>query len=153
VLRLGLIGVLLLTVLVVLIGASQSSAQPKVEHSCGLTDREFLQIASLQVETVSSFGDDYRHGNAKAKEVIAAAREAARAVHETAPFDTSLQTAKHYLPVMFLQYADAVRMQAAGRDAGPAMFRSYSIAARVHFVLTAAQPVLKAAGCDVTGLL
>jgi hypothetical protein len=153
VLRLGVITVLLLTVLTVLIGASQSSAQPKVEHSCGLTDREFLQIASFQVETVGTYGDDYRHGNARAKEVIAAAREAARAVHETAPFDTSLQTAKHYLPVMFLQYADAVEMQDAGKDAGPAMFRSYSIAARVHFVLTGAQAVLKAAGCDVTGLL
>ena len=152
-LRLGLIAVLLLTVLTVLIGASQSSAQPKVEHSCGLTDREFLQIASMQVETVTTYGDDYRHGDAKAKEVIAAAREAARAVHETAPFDTSLQTAKHYLPVMFLQYADAVRMQDAGRDAGPSMFRSYSIAGRVHIVLSEAAAVLKADGCDVSGLL
>jgi hypothetical protein len=54
---------------------------------------------------------------------------------------------------MFLKYADAVRMQDAGRDAGSSMFRSYSIAGRVHVVLMEAQAVLKAAGCDVSGLL
>jgi hypothetical protein len=153
VLRLGVIAVLLLTVLIVLVGAGRSSARPIVEHSCGLTDREFLQITSFQVETVGVSGDEYLHGTTKAKELIEVAREAARAVRETAPFDTSLQTARRYLPAMFLQYAEAVRMREAGKDSAPAMYRAYSIGARAKDVLREARPQLTAAGCDVSPLL
>jgi hypothetical protein len=153
VLRLGLIALLLLTVFTVLLGASRSSAHATVQHSCGLTDREFLQIAALQVETVGMYGDDYLRGDAKAKELIAVTREAARAVDETAPFDTSLQTARRYLPLMFLQYADAVRKRDAGKDSSPDMYLAYSIGARVKEVLHEAKPALTAAGCDVSDLL
>ena len=152
-LRLGLIALLLLTVFTVLLGASRSSAHATVQHSCGLTDREFLQIAALQVETVGMYGDDYLRGDAKAKELIAVTREAARAVDETAPFDTSLQTARRYLPLMFLQYADAVRKRDAGKDSSPDMYLAYSIGARVKEVLHEAKPALTAAGCDVSDLL
>jgi len=124
-----------------------------VQHSCGLTDREFLQIAALQVETVGMYGDDYLRGDAKAKELIAVTREAARAVRETAPFDTSLQTARRYLPLMFLQYADAVRKRDAGKDSSADMYLAYSIGARVKEVLHEAKPALTAAGCDVSDLL
>jgi hypothetical protein len=153
VLRLGVIALLLLTVFTVLLGASRSSAHATVQHSCGLTDREFLQIAALQVETVGMYGDDYLRGDAKAKELIAVTREAARAVDETAPFDTSLQTARRYLPLMFLQYADAVRKRDAGKDSAPDMYLAYSIGARVKEVLHEAKPALTAAGCDVSDLL
>jgi hypothetical protein len=153
VLRLGVIALLLLTVFTVLLGASRSSAHATVQHSCGLTDREFLQIAALQVETVGMYGDDYLRGDAKAKELIAVTREAARAVDETAPFDTSLQTARRYLPLMFLQYADAVRKRDAGKDSSPDMYLAYSIGARVKEVLHEAKPALTAAGCDVSDLL
>jgi hypothetical protein len=153
VLRLGVIALLLLTVFTVLLGASRSSAHATVQHSCGLTDREFLQIAALQVETVGMYGDDYLRGDAKAKELIAVTREAARAVRETAPFDTSLQTARRYLPLMFLQYADAVRKRDAGKDSSADMYLAYSIGARVKEVLHEAKPALTAAGCDVSDLL
>jgi len=153
VLRLGVIALVCLTACVVLLGASRSSAHATVEHSCGLTDREFLQIAALQVESVGLYGDDYLHGTAKAKDLIAVAHEAARAVRETAPFDTSLQTVRSYLPAMFLQYADAVWMREAGKDAAPDMYLAYSIGARVKDVLREARPALTAAGCDVSDLL
>jgi hypothetical protein len=153
VLRLGIIALLLVTAFAVLLGASRSSAHATVEHSCGLTDRQFLQIAAFQVEAVGLYGNDYLHGDAKAKELIAVSREAARAVRETAPFDTSLQTVRRYMPAMFLQYADAVRMREAGKDAGPHMYRAYLIGARVKKVLRDAQPQLVAAGCDIPELL
>ena len=152
-LRLGIIAFLLVTVFTVLLGASHSSAHATVEHSCGLTDRQFLQIAAMQVESVGMYGNDYLHGSADAKEVIAAAREAARAVRATVPFDTSLQTAQSYLPAMFLNYAAAVHMREQGKDAAPDMYRAYLIGARVKEVLAEAKPVLTAAGCDVSDLL
>ena len=152
-LRLGIIVLLLVTAFAVLLGASRSSAEATVEHSCGLTDRQFLQIAAFQVEAVGLYGDDYLHGIAKAKEVIAVSNEAARAVDETAPFDTSRQTVRRYMPAMFLQYADAVQMREAGKDAGPHMYRAYLIGARVKEVLREAQPQLAAAGCDIPDLL
>ena len=152
-LRLGIIVLLLVTAFAVLLGASRSSARATVVHSCGLTDRQFLQIAALQVEAVGLYGNDYLHGDAAAKELIAVSREAARAVRQTAPYDTSLQTVQRYLPAMFLQYADAVGMREAGKDAGPAMYRAYLIGARVKEVLREAEPELAAAGCAIPDLL
>jgi hypothetical protein len=153
VLRLGIIVLLLVTAFAVLLGASRSSARATVEHSCGLTDRQFLQIAAFQVETVGLYGNDYLHGDAKAKELIAAAREGARAVRETAPYDTTLQTVRRYMPAMFLEYADAVRMREAGKDAGPHMYHAYLIGARVKEALREAKPELAAAGCNIPDLL
>jgi hypothetical protein len=153
VLRLGIIVLLLATAFAVLLGASRSSARATVEHSCGVTDRQFLQIAAFQVETVGLYGTDYLHGDAEAKELIAVAHEGARAVRETAPFDTSLQTVRRYMPGMFLQYAEAVRMREAGKDPGPHMYHAYLIGARVKEVLREAKPQLAAAGCTIPDVL
>jgi hypothetical protein len=54
---------------------------------------------------------------------------------------------------MFLEYSRAVKARADGKNASPAMYRSYSISTHVNEVLREAQPGLTAAGCDVTGLL
>lgn len=148
-----MIAVFGLTVLVLLFGLSRTPASATVEHSCGLTDREFLQIVTFQLQSVGMYGNDYLHGEAKAKELIAASNEAARAVRHAGPFDTSLQTAQNYLPGMFLHYAHAVRMREAGKNSSPDMYRAYAIGARVKAVLAEARPALKAAGCDVTDLL
>ncbi len=53
---------------------------------------------------------------------------------------------------MFLEFGRAVRARAAGRNAAPAMYRSYSIRTHVDEILRAAQPGLSAEGCDVTSL-
>ena len=143
---------MLVSVGAVLASAGRSSAPAPIQHSCGLTDRQFLSNYQVQLASVGMSGSDYLAGSAKAQEVIAAAREAARVVRTSAPFDPSLLIVRQYAPAMFLEYGRAVRARAAGKNASPAMYRSYTISTHVTEVLREAQPGLTAAGCDVTGL-
>ena len=153
-LRLGVVVLLLLVGSgAVYASAGRSSAPAAVRHTCGLTDRQFLANYQMQLTAVGMYGDDYLHGSAEPQDVIGAAREAARAVRTSAPFDPSLLTVRHYAPAMFLEFGRAVKARAAGKNAGPAMYRSYSLGARVDEVLKEAQPGLAAIGCDVTDLL
>jgi hypothetical protein len=151
-LRLGVAVLMLVSIGAVLASAGRSSAPAKIVHTCGLTDRQFLSNYEVQLAAVGMYGDDYLAGSAKAQEVIGAAREAARVVRTSAPFDPSLLVVRHYAPAMFLEYGRAVKARAAGKNASPAMYRSYSISTHVNEVLRDAQPGLKAAGCDVTDL-
>jgi hypothetical protein len=151
-LRLVVAVVLLVSVGAVLASAGRSSAPARIQHTCGLTDRQFLSNYQVQLAAVGMYGDDYLHGSAKAQEVIEAAREAARVVRTSAPLDPSLLVVRQYAPAMFVEYSRAVKARAAGNNAAPAMYRSYSISAHVNEVLQEAQPGLAAAGCDVTDL-
>lgn len=144
---------MLVAVGAVLASTGRSSAPAAVEHTCGLTDRQFLSNYQVQLASVGMYGDDYLAGSADAREVIAAAREAARVVRTSAPFDPSLLVVRHYAPAMFLEYGRAVKARADGRNAGPAMYRSYSLSAHVNEILRAAQRGLAAKGCDVSELL
>jgi hypothetical protein len=54
---------------------------------------------------------------------------------------------------MFLEFGRAVKARAAGKNAAPAMYRSYSISTHVNEILRLAQPGLGAMGCTVTDLL
>jgi len=60
---------------------------------------------------------------------------------------------RHYAPAMFLEFGRAVKARAAGKNASPAMYRSYSISTHVTEVLRDAQPGLAAIGCDISDLL
>jgi hypothetical protein len=151
-LRLVVAVLMLVSIGAVLASAGRSSAPAKIVHTCGLTDRQFLSNYQVQLAAVGMYGDDYLAGSAKAQEVIGAAREAARVVRTSAPFDPSLLVVRHYAPAMFLEYGRAVKARAAGKNASPAMYRSYSISTHVNEVLRDAQPGLEAAGCDVTDL-
>jgi hypothetical protein len=151
-LRLAVAVFMLVSVGAVLASSGRSSAPARVQHSCGLTDRQFLSNYQVELAAVGMYGDDYLAGSAKPQDVIGAAREAARVVATSAPFDPSLLVVRRYAPAMFLEYGRAVRARAAGKNAGPAMYRSYSLSAHVGDVLRDAQPGLAAAGCDVTGL-
>jgi hypothetical protein len=151
-LRLVVAVLMLVSIGAILASSGRSSAPARVQHTCGLTDRQFLENYRLQMASVGMYGDDYLAGSAKAQEVIGAAREAARVVRTSAPFDPSLLVVRHYAPAMFLEFGRAVRARAAGKNASPAMYRSYSIGTQVTEVLREAQPGLAAAGCDVTGL-
>jgi hypothetical protein len=151
-LRLVVAVLMLVSIGAVLASAGRSSAPAKIVHTCGLTDRQFLSNYQVQLAAVGMYGDDYLAGAAKAQEVIGAAREAARVVRTSAPFDPSLLVVRHYAPAMFLEYGRAVKARAAGKNASPAMYRSYSISTQVNEVLRDAQPGLEAAGCDVTDL-
>ncbi len=153
-LRLGVaVLFLLVSTGAVLVSAGRSSAPEAVRHSCGLTDRQFLTNYQVQLAAVGMYGDDYLSGSANAQDVIGVAREAARVVRTSAPFDPSLLTIRHYAPGMFLEFGRAVKARAAGKNAGPAMYRSYSLGQRVNEVLREAQSGLAAAGCNVADLL
>jgi hypothetical protein len=144
---------LLVTSGAVYASAGRSSQRAPVRHSCGLGDRQFIANYQVQMTAVGMFGDDYLHGQAKAQEVIGAARDAARAVRTSAPFDPSLLIVRRYAPAMFLEYGRAVSARAGGRNAAPAMYRSQLLGARVDEVLKEAEPGLTALGCAVADLL
>jgi hypothetical protein len=134
-------------------GQQAPAATPRIHHTCGAQDRQFVEVARLNVETVDMFGDDYLNGSAKAGDVISAAQDGALAVSETSPVDPSLQTARSYLRSMFLAYARAVRARARHANPAPAMYRAYDLDEQVHVTLQPAQAKLASLGCDVNELL
>lgn len=136
--------------LLVIQGRNGASASP--EHTCGLTDRQFITNYQVQLEGVGMYGVDYLQGDAKAADVISAARDAARIVRTSAPFDPSLELVRRYAPAMFLDYASAVEARVRGQSGGREMYHAYSIGARVRQILSDAQPALAAAGCDVSSM-
>jgi hypothetical protein len=152
-LRLGIIAVLLLCASVYLGAQGRQTASASVQHSCGLTDRQFLENYAVQLESVGMYGNDYLDGNAKASDLISAAQDAARIVRSSAPFDPSLQLVRKYAPAMFLQYAAAAQAREDKGTGAREMYLAYSIGARVQDVFREAQPELAALGCDVSDLL
>src|SRR3954463_11257013 len=104
-LRLSVVVLLVLvTTGAVYASAGRSSQPAAVRHSCGVTDRQFLANYQVQLAAVGMYGDDYLHGSAKPQDVIGAAKEAARAMRSSAPFDPSLLTVRRYAPAMFLEF-------------------------------------------------
>jgi hypothetical protein len=152
-LRLVVAVLILVSAGAILASAGRSSAPAQIQHVCGLTDRQFLSNYQVQLAAVRMYGDDYLHGQAEAQEVIDAAREAARVVRTSAPQDPSLLVVRHYAPAMFLEFGRAVKARAAGKNAGPAMYRSYGISTHLSEILRTAQLGLGALGCTVTDLL
>jgi hypothetical protein len=100
-----------------------------------------------------SCGTTYLSGKAKASDVIAVSRQAAKVVKGWTPYDPSLKIVHRYAPAMFDDYADAVKSRDSGEDAGRAMYLAYQIGARIQDTLREAQTDLAAAGCDVSDLL
>lgn len=153
--RWGLIAAVLLLCATVLAEAGQQApaATAHIHHTCGAQDKQFVEAARLNVETVDMFGDDYLSGDAKASDVVSAAEDGALAVSETSPVDPSLATARNYLHAMFLAYAKAVRDRARHDNPAPAMYRAYDLDQQVHDTLQPAQAKLAQLGCDVNELL
>jgi hypothetical protein len=152
-LRLVVAVLMLVSIGAILASSGRSSAPAPVQHICGMTDRQFISNYQVQVAAVGMYGNDYLAGSAKSQDVIAAAREAARVVRTSAPQDPSLLTVRRYAPAMFLEYARAVKARAAGKNASPAMYRSYSISTHVNEILRDAQAGLAAAGCSLADLV
>jgi hypothetical protein len=152
--RSGVIAAGLVVAAVVLVtGGRAAPTRGGVAHTCSATDRQFISAAELNTSAVGLFGDSYLHGDAKASEVVGAARDASDAMDATDPRDTSLSAARRLMRAMFLEYARAVRAHAKGRDAGQHMYRAYSLANFAHGVLAEAEPALAKRGCDVKDLL
>lgn len=152
-LRVGVVAAVLACVLVVLGGQRHAASARTVEHTCGLTDRQFLDDYQQQVAMVELYGSDFVHGAAKAEEVVEVAQTAAASVRRGRPLDPSLRLARTYARTMFLQYADAVDARANGKTAAREMYLAQQIAARLQDVLAEAEPGLAAKGCDVSDLL
>jgi hypothetical protein len=151
--RFGIAAVVLVAAAMVLVLQGHNGASASPEHTCGLTDRQFITNYQVQLEAVGMYGVDYLQGDAKAADVIGVARDAARIVKSSAPYDPSLELVRRYAPAMFLDYANAVQARAAGKNAGRQMYLAYTIGARVQQILREAQPALAAAGCDVSSML
>jgi hypothetical protein len=123
------------------------------EHSCGATDRSFIQTASIDVVALGSLTADYQSGQAAAKDVAQEAFDAAERVDLPRPRDPSLKEAQKYLHGMFTEYGAAVTLQSEGKRAGERMYRAYGLANFAHDVLAQAQPELLEKGCNVGPLL
>jgi hypothetical protein len=152
-LRIGVIVLLLGAASVLVAAQGRSSASASIQHTCGLTDHEFIGEYQVEMESVGMYGTDYLNGQAKASDVISATDEASHVVRATNPYDPTLQTVRRLAPGMFSAYADAVRARERGGTAARQMYLAYSVGARVREVLREGQPGLKAAGCDIADLL
>ena len=151
--RSGVIAAGLVVAAIVLVAGGHAAPTRGPAHTCSATDRQFISAAELNISSIGMFGEDYLHGNAKAKEVIGAARDASRAMSDTDPRDKSLSSARQLMRAMFLEYGRAVKAHASGKDAGKHMYRAYSLANFAHEVLEEAEPGLASRGCDIHDLL
>jgi hypothetical protein len=154
-LRFGVVAAVLLcaSAFLAVQGRTAAHQDTPVAHTCGLTDREFLANYRLELENVGVYGGDFLAGNAKAGDVESAAAEAASVVRASRPLDPSLKTVRALAPVMFTEYAAAVKARAAGHTAARQMYLAYQIGWRVQYTLRTAEPALDAKGCDVGDLL
>src|SRR5919202_1596177 len=151
--RSGVIAAGLVVAAVVLVAGGRAAPTRTPAHTCSATDRQFISAAELNISSIGLFGENYLHGSANAKEVVGAARDASAAMAATDPRDTSLSAARRLMRAMFLEYARAVNLHSKGKNAGPHMYRAYSLANFTHSVLEAAEPALAKRGCDVKDLL
>jgi hypothetical protein len=134
--------------------ATTGRAEPvRAVHTCSATDRQFLRVASSNVEAVQLMGQSYVSGEGDAASVIAAARDAALAVDRTAPRDQALKHARLFVHGMFTEYGRAIRAREQGKDAAGHMYRAYSLANFAHGSIDDARPGLIRAGCEISPLL
>lgn len=152
-LRSGVIAAGLVVAAIVLVAGGHAAPARSPVHTCSATDRQFISAAELNISSIGMFGESYLRGQAKAKDVIGAARDASVALGKTSPRDTSLSSARGLMRAMFNEYGRAIRAHAKGRSAGKHMYRAYSLANFAHSVLEEAQPGLAKRGCDIKDLL
>ena len=155
--RLTAAGVVLAT-MVFLVSVSAATAggggpSTHVRHTCSLTDKQFLQVAQLNMTSLGEWSDDYLHGAAKAVDVVGEAQNASKRVAATSPTDPSLAQTRALLVAMFSEYSRAIQAKARHGDAGRYIFHAYGLANLAHDVLVNAGPALATRGCDVSPLL
>lgn len=126
---------------------------PPSRHYCSVTDKQFIEVATTQLQSVNSAGSDYLHGQGKAAEVIGATHDAVSALDNTEPQDASLLTARHYLSAMFTEYGHTAWERSKNGDAAANMYKAYLLAGQADYVLRLAEPALAPLGCDVSALL
>lgn len=138
---------------VVLLTGGQRAQSATVQHTCSATDRQFINTTELNMTALGAWSDDYRAGEATAKDVITEAEKAAVRVEKLQPSDPSLQKTKTLVAGMLTEYGRAMTAKTKKKDAAPHMYRAYGLANFAHDVLVEAAPELHKRGCDISGLL
>jgi hypothetical protein len=152
--RIGLTAAGLLAVLTLALTlATSGRARPNVLHTCSATDRQFIETARTNMTALQLWSEQYQSGEATKDDVAAQARTAAKIMRGTGPTDYSLQQTRRLVMGMLSEYAKAVQLHDRDRDAGPHMYRAYSLANFAHAVLVRARAPLAKLGCDVRPLL
>jgi hypothetical protein len=136
--------------LVLALGGPSGAA---VSHTCSVTDRQFMNVAQLNMAAIGSLSEDYLHGDAKPGDVIDQTKMAIVGLGNTDPTDPSLSKTRAILRAMFVEYGRAIRADAKHRNPGKYIYRAYGLANFAHDVLSDAKPGLMKRGCDVTPLL
>lgn len=129
------------------------NGRAQVVHTCSLTDRQFIDVAQLNMAALGSASEDYLHGGAKADSVINTAAASLKNIRGTYPSDPSLSKTRAILSAMFVEYGKAIRAHTKQADAGRYIYRAYGLANFAHDVLAQAEGPLKQRGCDITPLL
>lgn len=142
--------VLVLGALILYVG---EPGHAQVVHTCSPTDRQFIDVAQLNMMSVSSTAEDYLRGAAKAGTVIATAQTSRENVMHTHPEDPSLLRTRTLLTAMFMEYSRAIKANELHEDPGKHIYEAYSLANFAHDVLAQAEAPLRQRGCDVSPLL
>ena len=135
------------------LAAGCGESKTSLAHTCGATDRHFIQTATVNMTALTLWAAGYQQGDIGADQVVVQANDAAKLVDYATPRDPSLRQAQTLLGAMFSEYAKAVEAEEKGKRAGEKMYRAYGLANFAREVLLQAQPALKRQGCDVQALL
>jgi hypothetical protein len=149
--RLTAAGVVLATLCVV--AAASGRPAPPRGHTCSATDRQFIDVAQLNVASLGTWSEDYVNGDADGADVVAEAHRAQKRVGATSPSDPSLTQTRALMLGMFGEYARAIQAKERDKESGQFIFRAYGLANFAHDVLVQAEPALLARGCNVATLL
>jgi len=87
------------------------SSEPR-GHSCGATDKRFIQTASANMTALGLWAEGYRSDDLDAAHVAEQARDAAKRIGYVRLRDPSLRLAQRYLDSMFQEYGQAVSLAA-----------------------------------------
>ena len=129
------------------------NGQAQVVHTCSPTDRQFIDVARLNMASLTSAAEDFLRGEAEADSVIETADMSFHNVKGTHPEDPSLAKTRAILSAMFHEYGKAIRADAKKKDPGKYIYRAYGLANFAHDVLAQAEHPLRQRGCDVSPLL
>ncbi len=137
----------------VILALAAYGGEEKIGAACSATDRKFIRDATLNLNIVSTSGQDFLTGSVRAKDLIQETKRAAAVVERTEPTDASLKRTQQLLAAMFTEYGRAIEARSRKRVAGWHMYRAYGLANFAHDVLETAKPALAERGCDVSPLL
>jgi hypothetical protein len=128
-------------------------ARPNLVHTCSATDRQFIEGARTNMTALELWSEQYQSGDTSGADVSDQARAAARILRGLGPTDFSLRQTQRLVVGMLSEYAKAVQLRERHRNAGPHMYRAYSLANYAHIVLVRSRGALGELGCDVGPLL